>query len=249
MIRRVLVLLFWLAGAAAAEGQSSLSGAVSRGDAAAREGRFAAAARAYDEALGLADPANEKILAGLLYKKARALRGAGEILVALKAVEQARSYQEHEAFAALHSELQEQASKTVFDSDQIRKALRSARGFGVAGGAPSLNVWVGFEFDSAELTTKGSRQATEMADAMLSEEFQDYRFLLVGHTDARGTAEYNFDLSYRRASSLRKWLAERFSFRAERIDVEGRGEEAPVANGNSPTDHARNRRVELRLLD
>ena len=88
-----------------------------------------------------------------------------------------------------------------------------------------------------------------MAGAMLSAEFADTRFLLVGHTDARGGAEYNLDLSYRRAASLRQWLVERFGFRAERISAEGRGEQEPVATGNSPDDHARNRRVELRLLD
>ena len=52
-----------------------------------------------------------------------------------------------------------------------------------------------------------------------------------------------------RAGGLRQWLIERFGFRAERIAAEGRGEEEPVASGNSQADHARNRRVELRLLD
>ena len=196
-------------------------------------------------ASSLSDPAPSPAL----HKKARALRGAGDLLVALEAVERALSYHKHEAFEALHSEFQERANGTVFDSAQIRRALHSARSFGVAGGVPSLNVWVGFEFDSAKLTRQGSRQATEMADAMLSAEFEDYRFLLVGHTDARGGAEYNLDLTYRRANGLRQWLVERFDFRAERIAAEGRGEEEPVASGNSQADHARNRRVELRLLD
>ena len=245
MICGAIVLL----GLAGAVGASPLGEAVSRGDAATSEGRFAAALRAYDEALSLADPTNKGILAGLFYKKARALRGAGDILVALEHVEQARSHQEHEAFEQLHTELQERASGTVFDSDQIRRALRSARSFGVSGGVPSLNVWVSFEFDSAELTAQGSRQATEMADAMLSAEFEEFRFLLIGHTDSTGPAEYNFDLSYRRASSLREWLVERFGFHAERIDAEGRGEEDPVAAGDSAAAHARNRRVELRLVE
>lgn len=248
MIAAALVLLC-LTGAGGAEGQTLLSEAVSRGDAAAREGRYAAANRAYDEALSLADPENKQVLAGLFYKKARALREAGQILVALEAVERALSYQEHQTFEALHSELQQRASQTVFDSGQIQRALHSARGFGVSGGVPSLNLWVGFAFDSAALTRQGLRQATEMAEAMLSAEFEDSRFLLVGHTDARGRAEYNLDLSYRRADGLRQWLLERFGFRAERISAEGRGKQDLVALGNSPADHARNRRVELRLLD
>ena len=243
------LVFLWLAGVACALGATPLSEAVARGDAAVRGGRFAAAVRAYDEALGIADPANKEILAGLFFKKARALRGAGEILVALETIEQARSHQQHDAFDEFHAELQERASGTVFNADQIRRALRTARSFAVSGGTPSLNIWVGFEFDSAELTPQGEQQAAEMGEAMLSPEFADMRFLLVGHTDERGAVEYNLDLSEGRANGLRKWLLERFGFQSERLEAEGRGEEEPVSQGSSEASYARNRRVEVQLLD
>ena len=108
---------------------------------------------------------------------------------------------------------------------------------------------VGFEFDSAELTEQGLRQATELGDAMRSVEFEDCRFLLVGHTDVRGSAEYNIDLSRRRASRLRDWLIERFEFDPDRIKMESRGEEEPTSFGNSQADHARNRRAQLHFVD
>ena len=248
MTCRALIIL-WMAAFACLLGASSLTEAVARGDAAARDGRFAEAVRAYDDALGFADPANKEILAGLLFKKARALRGAGDILVALETVEQAISCWHHDAFEEFQSELQDRASGMVFESSQIRRALSTARGFAVAGGAPGLNIWVGFGFDSAELTPQGERQAREMAEAMLSPEFADFRFLLVGHTDERGTSEYNLDSSQSRADGLRDWFLKEFSFQAERLKAEGRGEGELVSLGNSEAAHARNRRVEVRLLD
>ena len=253
MTRRALIILC-LAGLAGALFASPLTEAVSRGDAAAQAGRFAEAVRAYDDALSLADPSSQEILAGLLFKKARALRGAGDILVALETVEQAISYRPHRAFDEFRAELQERASGMVFESGQIRRALRTARGFAVAGGnpsmpSPSMSIWVGFEFDSAKLTPKGEHQAREMAEAMLSSEFTETRFLLVGHTDERGTPEYNLDLSRRRAEGLRAWFLDEFEFQSERLEAEGRGEEEPVARGDSEATHARNRRVELQLLN
>ena len=119
----------------------------------------------------------------------------------------------------------------------------------MAGGRPGLNIWVGFEFDSAELTPQGERQAREMAEAMLSPEFADSQFLLVGHTDERGTPEYNLDLSERRADGLRDWFLKEFDFQSERLNADGRGEEELVSRETSEAAHARNRRVEVQLLN
>ena len=96
---------------------------------------------------------------------------------------------------------------------------------------------------------QGTQQASEMADAMLDSKFDQDRFLLVGHTDTRGTDEYNFDLSFKRAKTLRDYLVERFGFHESRIQVEGRGEQEPLSKGDSPSDHARNRRVEIQIVD
>ena len=244
----------WLAVAAVAAGQSPLQEAVARAEALAGQGRYAAAGQAYGEALSLADPHNGKLMAGLFYELARAKGNGGDIQGALVAIQQARAIDEQEAYATLHAELQrhQATGARVTPSGQIRDALASAKGgraFGVAGARPKVNVWVGFEYDSAELTSQGRRQASEMADAMLAREFDGDEFLLVGHTDARGAEEYNFDLSLRRASSLRDYLVERFGFRAGRIQVEGRGEREPLAAGDSASDHARNRRVEIQVVE
>lgn len=130
-------------------------------------------------------------------------------------------------------------AQEVIEKNAIVKGLR-------APGPVSLPV----EFDhaSATLNQRGRRQAAEMADAMLDREFSGRRFLLVGHTDARGAADYNMHLSLKRANSLRDYLIERFGVPGERIEAEGRGEQEPLRRGDSASAHARNRRVDLRLL-
>lgn len=253
MIRRKLGILC-LIGAVLLFGQSPLEDAVSRAEDLAGQGEHEAAARAWDEALSLADPSNDELMAELFYELARAKGNSGDIQGALIEIQRAKSFNDLEAYRTLHAELQthEAASGTITSAGQIRDALASiknSRSFEAARGRPRLNIWVGFEYDSAELSSRGERQASEMADAMLDPQFDRDGFLLIGHTDTRGSADYNFDLSLKRAQRLRDYLVQRFGFRGERITVEGRGELEPVAHGNRSSDHAANRRVEIQFVD
>ena len=76
---------------------------------------------------------------------------------------------------------------------------------------------------------------------------------VAGHTDSRGTDEYNIDLSRRRAKSVQKWLDER-GIKAKRVDTKGYGEAKPIAdnlkpNGEDDSDGRQmNRRIELTIL-
>lgn len=222
---------------------------VSQGDEAERRQDFATAIRLYDEARGLVDPGQRQVLAGLLFKKALALRGAGDVLSAIVAVESAQSYHRTDAFEALRAELDLEAIETGATARQITRALAVAKGFPPTGAwSAAVSVWVEFEFDSARLTSRGNRQLGEMAEAMASDEFRGKRFLLIGHTDLRGPEPYNLGLSERRARQLWERLVADYRIDGARIDVEGRGESEPRALGDSESDHARNRRVELKLL-
>lgn len=76
---------------------------------------------------------------------------------------------------------------------------------------------------------------------------------VAGHTDSRGTDEYNIDLSKRRAKSVQKWLDER-GIKAKRVVTKGYGEAKPIAdnlkpNGDDdPEGRQMNRRIELTIL-
>ncbi len=67
---------------------------------------------------------------------------------------------------------------------------------------------------------------------------------LEGHTDERGTREYNLALSERRAQAVRRFLM-LYGARSESVSVYGFGEELPLALGGNETAWSENRRAEL----
>jgi OOP family OmpA-OmpF porin len=71
------------------------------------------------------------------------------------------------------------------------------------------------------------------------------RLTVEGHTDARGSAEYNQALSERRANSVRDYLIGA-GIDGSRLKAVGIGEARPIASGETAEAYRRNRRVELR---
>jgi outer membrane protein OmpA-like peptidoglycan-associated protein len=69
-----------------------------------------------------------------------------------------------------------------------------------------------------------------------------------GHTDNRGRAAKNLDLSRRRAQSVRRWLVVH-GIAPERLMASGCGRAIPLASNDSDEGRQRNRRVELRIVD
>ena len=68
---------------------------------------------------------------------------------------------------------------------------------------------------------------------------------VVGHTDNVGTAEYNNDLSMRRAAAVVKELVTTYSVSADRLTESGAGFSKPVASNDTEEGRAKNRQVEL----
>jgi len=69
-----------------------------------------------------------------------------------------------------------------------------------------------------------------------------------GHTDARGSDDYNLDLSNRRAASVRAYLVNA-GIAAERLDSAGYGETQPIADNGTAEGRATNRRVDFRIVE
>jgi len=100
-----------------------------------------------------------------------------------------------------------------------------------------------FEFDSSALTGP----AIEKLDAhiaLLQQNNRDIR--LEGHTDERGTRDYNMALGERRANSVRDYMVAN-GIATYRIETVSYGEERPVAYGSGEANWSQNRRVELDL--
>lgn len=86
----------------------------------------------------------------------------------------------------------------------------------------AISMEIRFAFDSAELTEEAVRQLTPVVDALKSEKLSGLKFLVEGHTDAKGSDEYNQSLSVHRALSVRDFIEKR-GLDASRIQYVGRG--------------------------
>ena len=72
--------------------------------------------------------------------------------------------------------------------------------------------------------------------------------VIVGHSDSIGDEAVNRAVSRRRAQAVADYLL-RAGVPADRLEVEGRGSAEPVADNETISGRARNRRVELKLRD
>ena len=99
-----------------------------------------------------------------------------------------------------------------------------------------------FAFDSSALTDEARVAVDAHIGALLT---NDQSVRLEGHTDERGTREYNLALAERRANAVRDYMVANGvpSYRIETISY---GEESPVAFGSGEANWQQNRRVELK---
>ncbi|MGI9508940.1 MAG: OmpA family protein [Geminicoccaceae bacterium] len=111
-----------------------------------------------------------------------------------------------------------------------------------------------FAFDSDVLTDEGKRTVDSYRTTLLDELEEAYAAVIVGHTDSTGDANYNKDLSTRRAQSVRNYLVDTGA-PADKLRVVGKGADDPIASNDTNEGRAENRRVEaivvgeLRQLD
>ena len=111
------------------------------------------------------------------------------------------------------------------------------------GRQPSVNFQIQFEFGSDRLTDEAKRVLAELGAAITSRELNGFNFLIAGHTDGVGSAEYNLLLSERRARAVRDYLVSAVNVSPERLRDVGWGEARPLDTGNPDGDV--NRRVEI----
>ncbi|QIB65170.1 peptidoglycan-associated lipoprotein Pal [Kineobactrum salinum] len=99
-----------------------------------------------------------------------------------------------------------------------------------------------FDYDSSTLKPQ-AQEALDAHIALLKENQRNVR--LEGHTDERGTREYNMALGERRANSVRDYMVVN-GIASHRIETISYGEEQPIAYGSDESSWSQNRRVELK---
>ncbi|MBT2744819.1 MULTISPECIES: OmpA family protein [unclassified Lysobacter] len=106
----------------------------------------------------------------------------------------------------------------------------------------SISMQIQFDFNSDAVSASSQTTMANLAQAMQSPELASRHFLIVGHTDGKGSAQYNQRLSERRAASVKRSLI-RDGVPADRLETAGRGK-SQLLNGDDPYA-AENRRVEV----
>jgi OmpA-OmpF porin, OOP family len=104
-----------------------------------------------------------------------------------------------------------------------------------------VELMVNFDFDRSEVKPEYFSEIEEVADFMA--QYPDVVIELEGHTDSRGTEQYNLGLSDRRANAVRQVMIDRFNVQASRVSARGFGESRPVSSNDTDSGRADNRRV------
>jgi outer membrane protein OmpA-like peptidoglycan-associated protein len=122
---------------------------------------------------------------------------------------------------------------------------RSIRGITIEGDEKPLSVdlQILFEYNSDRLTTEGLLTLKRLGEALKDPRLANYRFRIAGHTDARGSNEYNQILSERRATAVKSYLVFQYDLNSSRIESLGYGK-SQLADRSKPND-AINRRVQV----
>ena len=103
-----------------------------------------------------------------------------------------------------------------------------------------------FEFDKAALKPHNRELLSKIAGILLTS--KGHHIFVYGHTDDVGTKAYNQELSERRAKAVRDYLVASF-IDPNIITAEGFGKSSPLVAGTSTQARARNRRVEIAIVD
>jgi len=103
-------------------------------------------------------------------------------------------------------------------------------------------------FDTAKSTLKpGANSVMDRLSTFMSKN-PDTKVMIEGHTDSRGSDEYNQELSKRRAEAVRDALASR-GIQPDRVVAVGKGKGFPVASNDEAAGRQQNRRVEIVFSD
>lgn len=136
------------------------------------------------------------------------------------------AYMDHQE-AELRRELEGTGVQVIRDGDQIQLIMPS-------------NI----TFNTAEYSIKSSFYGSLNSVSKVLYKYKDTVLDIIGHTDSVGDADYNQELSYKRAISVANYL-EAQGLPAQRLAPLGLGESQPIADNNTAAGRSQNRRVEL----
>jgi outer membrane protein OmpA-like peptidoglycan-associated protein len=135
-------------------------------------------------------------------------------------------------------------------SDQVRDQLHSELNERIADlddYKAANTATVLFQVNSAKLSDEAKQQLDQMTTGSLGSA-KRYFIAIQGFTDKTGSAEYNLDLSRRRAEAVQTYLVAQHNVPVFRIQIVGLGKDKPVNEEKTREERQQNRRVEVTLF-
>lgn len=103
-----------------------------------------------------------------------------------------------------------------------------------------------FEINSATIMSSSFDELDAIVKIM--KEYPNAEFTVYGYTDITGPDDFNLQLSKDRAQSVKDYLVDK-GINANRLESGGFGEQNPIAPNDTPEGRAKNRRVEIKLIE
>jgi outer membrane protein OmpA-like peptidoglycan-associated protein len=150
------------------------------------------------------------------------------------------SQKAHDA-GQLAGDAQTAAGNAVHRADTLESVVKGLDNY-----KPVTSVTVTFGFDKSVLTRDDRDQLDNFATQLGSA--KSYILEVTGGTDSIGSAQYNYELSQRRADAVVQYLASRYGIAAHRFYLIGIGKDKEVAPNTTAEGRRQNRRVEVQLL-
>ena len=128
-------------------------------------------------------------------------------------------------------------------AEQIKNDIPGAKVERVEEGIKvEFNEKILFEFSKADLGEAAKKNLNSLITVL--NEYPNTNIEIQGHTDSRGSDDYNMGLSVRRATSVRDYLLQN-GIADTRMTTKGFGESAPAYTNDTDEGMAQNRRVEF----
>ena len=112
--------------------------------------------------------------------------------------------------------------------------------------APEM-LLVYFEFDKSSFVIDSGLSAFSEASISYMNRHSESGLFITGHTDNKGSVNYNQALGYRRAQSIKDYF-ERNGIAAGKITIVSKGENEPVENNSTDKGRAKNRRASISVI-
>jgi outer membrane protein OmpA-like peptidoglycan-associated protein len=133
------------------------------------------------------------------------------------------------------------ANNVVHRADSLESVVKGLDNY-----KPMADVSVTFGFDKAVLTSSDREQLDSFAAQIGSA--KSFILEVTGGTDSTGSAQYNYELSQRRADAVVQYLAAKYGIAPHRFYLIGIGKDQEVAPNTTAAGRKQNRRVEVQLL-